>query len=101
MSPSVTVSERGQMLPAGQRYNLSVVIVSLNTCEVLRRCLTALETESKELSLEVIVVDNGSRDGSVEMLARDFPHLRLIDAGRNLGFAAANNLVLHWRAEST
>jgi len=39
------------------------------------------------------VVDNGSGDGSVQMVAREFPHVRLIDAGRNLGFAAANNLV--------
>jgi GT2 family glycosyltransferase len=93
MSPSVTATERGSELPVGRHYNLSVVIVSWNTCDVLRRCLAALETESKQLLSEVIVVDNGSRDGSVEMVAREFPHLRLIDVGRNLGFAAANNLV--------
>jgi GT2 family glycosyltransferase len=89
----VTVTEKKSELPAGRQYTLSVVIVSWNTCEVLRRCLTALEAESKQLLPEVIVVDNGSRDGTVEMVAREFPQVRLIDAGRNLGFAAANNLV--------
>ena len=76
-----------------RHYDISVAIVSFNTRESLRRCLTALEAEGKELAMEVFVVDNESRDGSVEMVASDFPDVRLIQAGRNLGFAAANNLV--------
>jgi GT2 family glycosyltransferase len=74
------------------RYDLSVVIVSFNTREVLRRCLNALAEEIKQLSAEVFVVDNASRDGSVEMVASDFPEVRLLQPGVNLGFAAANNL---------
>ena len=74
------------------QYDLSVVIVSFNTREVLRRCLNTLATEAKQLSVEVLVVDNASRDGSVEMVASDFPHVRLLQGGKNLGFAAANNL---------
>jgi hypothetical protein len=69
------------------------VVVSFNTREVLRRCLRALSIEAESLSLEILVVDNDSRDGSVEMLAREFPHVQLIQAGKNLGFAAANNLM--------
>jgi len=69
------------------------VIVSFNTREVLRRCLETLEAEATQLSLEILVVDNGSRDGSVEMVARQFPQVRLMPAGQNLGFAAANNLM--------
>jgi hypothetical protein len=75
-----------------------VVIVSFNTCEVLRRCLQALEAEaawlhSEQLGLEVIVADNGSSDGSELMVSREFPHVRMIRIGRNIGFAAANNLM--------
>lgn len=73
--------------------DLSVVIVSFNTREVLRRCLKTLEAEAEQLSLEVLVVDNGSRDGSVDMVARDFPKVRLIHSGTNLGFGPANNLM--------
>ena len=72
--------------------DLSVVIVSFNTREVLRRCLNTLAGETKQLSVEVLVVDNASRDGSVEMVANDFPQVRLFQPGNNLGFAAANNL---------
>lgn len=68
------------------------MIVSFNTRDVLRRCLNTLAAETQKLSVEVLVVDNASRDGSAEMVASDFPHVRLLQAGQNLGFAAANNL---------
>jgi GT2 family glycosyltransferase len=70
---------------------LSVVIVSWNTRELLDRCLRTLEAERRQVQLEVIVVDNGSADGSREMAARDFPLTRLIANTDNRGFSAANN----------
>jgi GT2 family glycosyltransferase len=72
-------------------HDLSLIIVSFNTRAVLRRCLEELEIEGEGLSMEVLLVDNGSRDGSAEMVATDFPEVRLIESGTNLGFAAANN----------
>jgi hypothetical protein len=78
--------------PNGHTCDVSVVIVSFNTREVLRRCLQTLAAEGSELTSEVIVIDNGSSDGSVEMVAREFPQVQLMNPGRNLGFAAANNL---------
>jgi GT2 family glycosyltransferase len=92
VSTAVSIKETQRQTPH-TNYDLSVVIVSFNTCEVLRRCLQTLAAEAGQLALEVLVVDNGSRDGSVEMLASDFPQIRLIRAGRNLGFAAANNVL--------
>jgi len=76
-------------------FDLSVVIVSFNTRDVLRRCIASLYQEiaaTPQYSVEVIVVDNVSRDNSSEMVAAEFPQVRLIQAAGNFGFAAANNL---------
>jgi len=76
---------------------LTVVVVSFNTVRLLRACLAALERSlaaSPALRARVVVVDNASRDGSAELVREKFPAVELRAAGRNLGFAAANNLVL-------
>ena len=72
---------------------LSVVVVSFNTREVLRRCLRTISEEISSISAEVLVIDNGSKDGSAEMVAREFPGVRLKTTDRNIGFAAANNIL--------
>lgn len=69
---------------------LSVVIPSWNTCDLLRGCLCALDPALPSSS-EVIVVDNASHDGSGTMVAREFPHVRLLRNERNEGFARAIN----------
>ena len=74
--------------------DLSIIIVSWNTRELLRGCLASLPAATAGLEVEVIVVDNASSDGSAEMVTAEFPHVRLMDAGGNLGFARANNLAL-------
>lgn len=67
-------------------FRVSVIVVSFNTRDKLRRCLAALGTEH-----EVIVIDNASADGSPELVRAEFPHVRLIVNASNLGFGAANN----------
>jgi GT2 family glycosyltransferase len=71
-----------------------VLLVSWNGWGLLRPCLTSLADALRAASAdaEVLVVDNGSVDGTAEGLAAEFPWVRRIDAGRNLGFAPANNL---------
>lgn len=64
--------------------NLSIIIVNYNTKQLLRERL-------KHLPWPVIVVDNGSTDGSVEMVKKEFPHVVLIRNKQNAGFAKANN----------
>jgi hypothetical protein len=71
---------------------LSVIIVSFNTCNLLRQCLQTLITEASDVSYEIIVIDNASIDGSADMVAQEFPDVQLIRSQENLGFAAANNL---------
>ncbi len=70
---------------------LSVVIVSYNTRGILRRCLKALFENTGQDQMEVLVVDNDSRDGSAHMVRDEFPRVRLKANRDNLGFAAANN----------
>jgi len=70
--------------------DLSVIIVSYNAREDLERCLASLRENGASVHHEVLVVDNGSTDGSAEA-ARQSSDVRLIETGTNLGFAAANN----------
>jgi GT2 family glycosyltransferase len=71
--------------------DLSFVIVSFNTRDVLLDCLASIRRHPPLADYETIVVDNYSQDGTVEAVRRDFPEARLIGNSRNLGFAAANN----------
>jgi GT2 family glycosyltransferase len=74
-------------------YDLTISIVSFNTRELLRACLDSV-SRTRGLTFETFVVDNGSRDGSPEMIASEFPGAQLIANADNRGFAAANNLAL-------
>ncbi len=76
------------------RPDASIIIVSFNTREVLRECLGYLARESVGLRVEVLIVDNHSKDGSPEMIEQDFPAVRLFRSEVNLGFGAANNVAL-------
>jgi GT2 family glycosyltransferase len=69
---------------------VSILIVNWNTRDRVIRCLDSLPHETADLLREVIVVDNGSVDGSAEAL-RSRPEIRLICNERNLGYAAAVN----------
>ncbi len=74
--------------------DLSIVIVSWNTRDLLRDCLASIHDGLGPLAAETIVVDNASRDGTAAMCAEEFPEVRLIQAGENLGYACGNNLGL-------
>ncbi len=70
---------------------LSVVVVNWNSCADLHECLSSLARQSHP-ELEVIVVDNGSHDGSVSMVRSDFDSVVLLEQHDNLGFAEACNI---------
>jgi N-acetylglucosaminyl-diphospho-decaprenol L-rhamnosyltransferase len=75
------------------RQLASVVIVNFNGLRYLADCLGSLEQQSlPRHRYEVLLIDNGSADGSVEFVRDRFPGVRLIETGRNLGFTGANNL---------
>jgi GT2 family glycosyltransferase len=76
------------------QLELEVVIVSHGAQALLRRCLRSLrEHPIAAGEMRVTVVDSGSPDGAPDMVAREFPEVRLLRQG-NVGFSAANNLVL-------
>ncbi len=72
---------------------LEVVIVSHGAKDLLRRCLETLAANPPSVSHRVTVVDSGSPDSTPEMVAAEFPQVRLLRRP-NIGFSAANNLVL-------
>jgi GT2 family glycosyltransferase len=71
--------------------DLSIVIVNWNTKEYLLRCLESVFQSAKRNSWEVMVIDNGSQDGSAREAKRLFPVIHLIANEKNLGFAKATN----------
>lgn len=72
---------------------LSIIIISFNTKNFLEKCLTSVkDSVSGKLGYEVIVVDNNSKDGSKELVANNFPEVKLIENDKNLGFSKANNI---------
>ncbi|MBC7251383.1 MAG: glycosyltransferase family 2 protein [Anaerolineae bacterium] len=72
--------------------DLSIVIVNWNVRDLLRQCLNSILANAKTCKLEIIVIDNASTDGSVEMVRREFPQVRLIASEVNLGYTGGNNL---------
>lgn len=74
--------------------DVSVIIVNYNTRQLLADCLASVYEKTDGINFEVIVSDNGSKDGSVEMIRAEFPEVVLIENGANLGFGAANNRAL-------
>mgnify|MGYP001345208624 CR=1 FL=1 len=71
--------------------DLSIIIVSYNTCSHLDACLYSLTENPPQCKYDITVVDNGSTDGSIEMVKSKWRNVRLIETGCNLGYAAANN----------
>ncbi|MBP7133606.1 glycosyltransferase family 2 protein [Patescibacteria group bacterium] len=76
---------------AATRADLGVVIVSYNVSELLRANLTSLFASVGEGSVQVVVVDNASRDDSAKMVQAEFPQVELIANKHNAGFASAVN----------
>ncbi len=70
---------------------LSVVIVNYNVKYFLEQCLISVYKASKDIDMEVFVVDNASADGSCQMVNQRFPQVHLIENSVNVGFSVANN----------
>lgn len=71
---------------------LSIIITSWNTERLLRACLSSIAKHPPACSFETIVVDNASKDGSVQMIRSEFPSVSLIEHPKNSGYAGGNNI---------
>ncbi len=71
---------------------VSIVIVSWNVKELLANCLASIYETTAGLTVEIIVVDSNSGDGTAELIGRDFPHVKLLALADNVGFSRGNNL---------
>lgn len=74
--------------------DISICIVALNAREYLRGCLASIHKFSWQSSIEIILTDNHSTDGTLEMLAQEFPDVHVIRNPRNDGFAKPANLAV-------
>ena len=92
MITDFNTTQEQQMTSKVPVTNLSIVVVSWNTKKYMEECLTSLRTIDGNLSAEIIVVDNASADGTPEMIRTQFPEVKLIETGANLGFAKGNNV---------
>ena len=73
---------------------LSIVVINWNTRDLLDGCLGSIRSHVTDIPVEVFVVDNGSTDGSQQRVRERHPGVALLELGRNLGFAAGNNIAL-------
>ena len=71
--------------------DLSIIIVNYNVKEFLQNLLHSAEKASSRISKEIIVIDNASDDGSVDIIKQKFPTVKLIENKNNIGFGSANN----------
>ena len=94
-TPAVLTPPKGRPRVAEPvSLDLSILIVSYNTCSLLRQCLRSIFSKDQDVSFEVIVVDNASADGTPEMVASEFPEVRLLKNSENVGFSVANNAAM-------
>lgn len=77
-----------------QNIDLSIIIVNWNTRQLLLNCLSSIYDTVRKAAFEIIVVDNGSTDGSVEAISKMFPLIKVIANPSNHGFARANNVAM-------
>jgi len=88
----MSMSEAHLQSPTPNPQSLSIIIVSWNVRDLLRACLASIADGRGDLSLDVIVVDSGSADGTPAMVRDDFPWVTLIARPDNVGFPRGNNI---------
>lgn len=71
---------------------LSIIIVNYNTKLLIYNCIVSIKEKTKDLTYEIIVVDNKSKDDSVAFLRQNFPDIIILESQENIGFGRANNL---------
>lgn len=71
--------------------DVSIIIVNYNTRQLLLDCISSIYRQTIGITFEIIVSDNGSVDGSIAMLKKNYPDVKIVENFNNIGFGAANN----------
>jgi len=71
--------------------DVSIIIVNYNTKALITNCIQSIYEKTTGIDYEIIVVDNASVDGSQQMIAKNYPNIKLIELNENIGFGRANN----------
>ena len=88
----MSISSRELNTGSVNKVDVSVIIVNYNTKELIYNCIKSIQNNTRNINYEIIVVDNDSKDGSNELIQREFPEVKLVKNGYNLGFGKANNV---------
>jgi GT2 family glycosyltransferase len=75
-----------------ENIDISIIIVSYNTKDLLYNCIQSIYEHTKNITFEIIISDNGSSDGTSNMIEQSFPEVTFIDNKKNWGFGIANNI---------
>ena len=78
------------------KMDVSVILVNYNTRVLTIQCLRSIFEQTKDLSFEVLVVDNNSNDGAQQEIRQSFPQVILIENEENIGFGRANNIGIQY-----
>jgi GT2 family glycosyltransferase len=79
-------------LTESRKLDVSIIIVTWNSASFIGKCLASIYEQTQSCSFEVVVVDNGSKDQTIEIVSRQFSRVRIVSTGMNLGFPRASNL---------
>ena len=75
--------------------DVSIVLVSYNTKELTRECIKSIYEKTRDIDFDIWLVDNASKDNSVEMVKSEFPQVNVIENKENMGFGRANNQAIN------
>src|SRR3972149_5947101 len=75
-----------------KQFDISIIIGNYNTEKLLKRTLSSVYRNTKNISFEIIVVDDGSIDKSVEMVRKKFPKIKIKENTENLGYSKTYNI---------
>lgn len=84
--------DQNELATTFEQKDISIIIVSYNTSDILCDCLDSILAHIKDISYEVIVVDNASIDNSCSVMKNQYKWIKLIELQQNIGFGRANNL---------
>lgn len=80
------------MLEDSKQIDLSIIVVACNVAELIDECFSAIKNSNDNINKELIYVDNGSTDGTINLIKSKYPDTIIIKSDTNLGFIRANNL---------